>query len=356
MNDLSNALSKFHCQIKRIQLIYPEQSIPKNQSTELISYVDYSTFIALAKEINLTENSVVLIEHEFKIFGGPGGDIIMYFLQNINVPSIATLHTVNKNLDKDRLRVFSFLCKKLDYSIVFCSSAADILSTQYQVDKSKIHITRHGVRLNSLISNQKPLLRNKYPDDFLIMTPGFIRPTKGYDIVLKALAYLNPSVKFKYLIIGEKHPRDRNASEYYDSLMLMVDRLKLEDRVVFFNEYLNDNKYMQVLSEANLGILAYQRFEQSSSGVLSQFRALNIPVIATGFLQAQEMSGNDSGVKIFNGTPESLRYSIDKFISVDGYPSHIHKSDQNNIFSWDVIAKDYYAIIRNLLSMNAMHE
>lgn len=348
-NDLSSELQKFECNIVRVQIVHPEQPIESSTSNRLIFYNDGVAFNRLAREVNVFKNAIVLIEHEFKIFGGPGGNIIVDFLKNVFVPVIATLHTVKTNLDEERNSVISFLCSRINIIFVFCDSAAKILRNFYNVDPSKILIINHGVRLNNIDIIPTKELQIRFYNDFIMMTPGFIRPSKGYDTVLEALTHLPSDLKIKYFVIGQTHPRDSLANSYFDLLKSKVKEYNIESKVVFITEYLSDDKYMSFLNEAHIGILPYKTMEQASSGVLAQFRSLKVPVISTSFLQASEMALNDVGVRIFDGTAKELSILIEEFVYRNWNCLRISPADELNKFSWTAIAKKYLMAAIQLL-------
>ena len=59
-----------------------------------ISQYDRNSYIKAAKQINKSDIELVVIEHEYGIFGGEAGEYILDFAKNLEIPFVTTLHTV----------------------------------------------------------------------------------------------------------------------------------------------------------------------------------------------------------------------------------------------------------------------
>ena len=70
---------------------YPEEV------TYVIREQFLNDYIQAAEFINLNKVDLVIIQHEFGIFGGPNGKFILELLKNLRMPIFSTFHTVLKN-------------------------------------------------------------------------------------------------------------------------------------------------------------------------------------------------------------------------------------------------------------------
>src|ERR1035437_1623879 len=51
-------------------------------------------YVELAEKLNHSNIDLLVIEHEFGIYGGEQGEYLLDLLNNINIPIITTLHTI----------------------------------------------------------------------------------------------------------------------------------------------------------------------------------------------------------------------------------------------------------------------
>ena len=93
--------------------------------------------------------------------------------------------------------------------------------------------------------------------DFLVLFFGLVRDYKGIDILLRAfrkIDTLNKNVKL--LIVGESY---ENKNKYLN----LIKKFKLEEHVVWINEYVPDNKVNLYFSACDLVVLPYKKASQS---------------------------------------------------------------------------------------------
>jgi glycosyltransferase involved in cell wall biosynthesis len=106
----------------------------------------------------------------------------------------------------------------------------------------------------------------------LLLFFGAVRPYKGLDLALEALAQVDASLDARLLVAGRFwERRDR-----YDAL---VSRLGLRDRVVIHDRYVSNEETALLLSAADGVVLPYRSATQS--GVAQLAFAYGKPVVAT---------------------------------------------------------------------------
>lgn len=108
-------------------------------------------------------------------------------------------------------------------------------------------------------------------DDILIGMFGYISSYKGHVDALKALEQLPRN--YKLLIFGRQHPQtlksNGSVDAYLDLLQGMIKKSKaLKDRVYFMGE-LNDNDFLDVVSDVDICWLPYYENGQDGSGIAS---------------------------------------------------------------------------------------
>jgi hypothetical protein len=56
----------------------------------------------VAEAVNRLAPGSILLQHEFKLYGGNDGDNVLSFLERVNAPVVPTLHTVSPSLSENR--------------------------------------------------------------------------------------------------------------------------------------------------------------------------------------------------------------------------------------------------------------
>lgn len=96
--DLVNAIEKYndvrHCYVIALS---KDKHLYDNRVLYDINQDKFSNYVKAANLINVADIDVVIIEHEYGIFGGEDGDYIVPFVKLIKKPIITTFHTVLKN-------------------------------------------------------------------------------------------------------------------------------------------------------------------------------------------------------------------------------------------------------------------
>jgi glycosyltransferase involved in cell wall biosynthesis len=108
--------------------------------------------------------------------------------------------------------------------------------------------------------------------DLLLLTFGSIRPYKGVDIALDALARVDPSLRVRLVVAGRFWDGGRE-------LRSQAERLGLNGRVAFRDGFLSNEDAALLFGAADASLLPYR--SASQSGVVQLSFAYGRPVIAT---------------------------------------------------------------------------
>jgi glycosyltransferase involved in cell wall biosynthesis len=317
------------------------------QNSEAQQYLEASEYI------NLSDIAIADIQHEFKIFGKPDGENISILLNHIRKPVVTTLHTVSRNLNEPREKVFREIVKRSDLLFVFSKEAKDHLKGRYSKQGSRIEVIPHGV---PLIEYKKPAQvpeRKKFTGKPIFVSAGHMRNTKGYELAITALHSLKKEIPdFQYLILGSNHPENETAQSYRETLSALVKKLNLTGQVIFISEYLELNDLIKYIQSADICLLPYTRKDQSSSGVLALMLACGRPVVSTPFQFAtsflSELSGTISTSFCAAGFEAAMRILINKSNRWDRMAQFNHALGQN--WNWGKVANQYSLGYKKLLS------
>lgn len=309
------------------------------------------SYVEVAQQLNKKADCVVL-QHEFKLFGGRYGTHVLDFMRNLKCPLITTFHTVSPHFKGSKRVVFQEICERSNAIVCHTRHSANIV-TRYCVDQSKIHVIPHGVPDVPLTMSKKSFYGARTSRKMIFVSFGHVRKAKGYEHAIRALSRLHhDGFEFIYYICGEPHPRRKSAVAYLSELINLKRCLGLDDHIFFINQFLTEKHLIDLIQSADIGILPYTRREQSTSGTLSFILACGRPVIATNFRHAEEIITPFIG-KIAKNCSEEGLYRVLK--EVASLPSDNIEAMMKNAHStavewnWRSVSKEYYRIAHNLI-------
>ncbi len=167
-------------------------------------------YVKAANAINKNNSiDVVIIQHEYGIYGGADGDNLQEFTAHLLKPYVVVSHTALPNPSANQKKVLSDLCRGAEAVVAMTKNSADLLSGIYRVNSKKVYIIHHGVP--TFKAKDRKSLKQEYGFEGreLITTFGLIGPGKGIEIGIMALEDLivkHKSKNLMYLIVGRTHP------------------------------------------------------------------------------------------------------------------------------------------------------
>lgn len=111
-------------------------------------------YFELAHKLNCSDINLLVIEHEYGIYGGDYGEYILDLLKNINIPVITTLHTVLAEPDYKQKFIVKTMAAKSTKVVTMAKNTSKLLNTVYGISADKIEIISHGVPYKSVPSRQ----------------------------------------------------------------------------------------------------------------------------------------------------------------------------------------------------------
>jgi glycosyltransferase involved in cell wall biosynthesis len=141
-----------------------------------------------------------------------------------------------------------------------------------------------------------------------LLAYGAVRPYKGLDLALAALARVDPALHVKLVVAGHVWDGGRE-------LAAQVARLGLEQRVELRPGYVSNEETALLFRAADASLLPYRAATQS--GVVQLSFAYGVPVIATavGGLPSAIADGRD-GLLCPPDDPDALAAAIERMASV----------------------------------------
>jgi len=295
---------------------------------------------------------VVVIQHEYGIYGGRDGDEVVTVLEELSAPSIVVLHTVLDAPTDNQRRVLERIAALATSLVVMTDPAHGTLARHFDVDMGKVSLIPHGV------SSALGSIRPKRDSGRTVLTWGLIGPGKGLEWGIRAMAEirdLDPTPR--YVIVGKTHPKVAAAEgeAYRERLLALVDELRLGESVQFIDAYPNADELTALVSDADVVLLPYDSRIQVTSGVLVEAVSAGKPVIATAFPHAIELLSGGAGIIVAHENPEAIGVALRTVFSEHGRMGEMAAaaSAVSAEASWSSVAEQYCALSTRLLAVSA---
>jgi len=301
----------------------------------------------------LNRYDVLIVQHEYGIYGGRDGEDVLDVLAGMTIPVVAVLHTV---LTAPTAHQRSVLQRIIDASaavVVLSGTAAGALLDGYLIDAGKVHLIPHGAATPTGPAAVRP--DGGAPR---LLTWGLIGPGKGIEWAIEALGHLRdlgpaPS----YLVAGQTHPKvlAEQGESYRTSLQKLAADTGVADQVEFDPAYRAIEPLNAMVRAADLVLLPYDSTEQATSGVLVEAVAARRPVIATDFPHARELLSGGAGLVVPHRDPEAMAHAVRRVLTEPGLAESMsaHCADLAPALGWRTVADGYRTLIGTVLEAEA---
>lgn len=262
-----------------------------------------------AASIEASQADVVWLQHEFGLFGGPAGDLIMETLGRISAPLVVTLHTILEAPDADQRRVMDWLIARAARLVVMSHHSQTTLEICYNVSREKIALIHHGVPDRPFGRSVEMKQKRGHAGRKVMLTFGLLSPGKGIETAIAALPELvQQHGDVIYCIAGATHPNlvAREGEAYRLRLQELARELGVEQHVRWIDSFLETEDLLDLIESADIYLTPYGGAGQSTSGTLSYAVALGKAVISTPYIHARELLADGSGVLIPFGDSGAL--------------------------------------------------
>lgn len=312
---------------------------------------DLASYIAAADTINSHPADVVNIQHEYGLFGGERGSMLIELLALIAKPIVTTLHTVLPKPDAALRYVTRELCNRSDRVIVLAEAGRVLLAEHYDIDPRKIRVILHGAPDVPLRSSRHFKRRFGLAGKTIISTFGLLSPGKGIEYLLDALPEIfarNPDSV--YLLLGETHPeiRRREGEVYRESLERRAVELGIADRVYFKNHYMSDEEVISYLLATDIYALPSLDPNQIVSGTLSYAVACGRVTVATATAYARELLAGGRGIVVPFRSADALAMAINAVLADPAKRRAMETAAYRfgRQMIWSRVARDYETTFR----------
>ena len=310
-------------QIDVLAIVREQHSAPQPDVLGVIRQDIKADYVAAPALLTERGTDVVLIEHEYGIFGGEAGSFLLSLVTELQQPYVVTMHTVLSDPSAEQLGVLTELCRRAALVTVFTETARRMVVDSMVVAPDLVRVVPHGaptallpgahVDGGSAVGNQLPHLSGRT----VLSTFGLISASKGIETAIRALpAVVERHPDVLYLVAGQTHPEVIRAEgeQYRLSLQRLVRDLGLQRHVQFLDRFLSTDELAVLLSSTDLYLTPYRSREQIVSGALTFAVVAGCPVVSTGYFYAEDLLGSGAGLVVPFDDPAAFAAGILHFL------------------------------------------
>lgn len=306
-------------------------------------------------EINSNHDiGLVILQHEFGLWGGEYGSMLKELLQILQKPLLTIFHTILPSPSEERKEMIGLIAQKSTDLIVMTHHASGILNSEYGISSEKITIIPHGT--HPVAWRGQSFLKKKYKlkRHLVLSTFGLLGPNKNIETSIRALKELVPEFpNLKFLVLGQTHPEllKTQGESYRQGLEQLVIKLELSQHVEFVNRYLDLPELLEYLKLTDIYLFSSKDHNQAVSGTFAYALSCGSPVISTPIPHALETLDHETGAFFEFEDPEALVKAIRPILGNAALRKHMalnaYKKMRKTI--WPNVAIQYQAIIQKAL-------
>ena len=256
------------------------------------------SYLEAARTIEASGADLVFLQHEYGIFGGPAGDMILKLLDRVTMPVTVMFHTILSEPDADQRRVTEALVRRGARLIVMADHGRELLIKLYGARPSQVVVIPHGIPDRPFVDTAPMKQALGLAGRDVILTFGLLSPGKGIETMIEAMPEIVARYpKATYLVIGATHPHlvAQEGEAYRDRLLARAEQLGLADHFQMIDGFFETDTLLDYLTATDIYVTPYLNPAQVTSGTLSYAVGLGKPVVSTPYVHAGELLKNDHG-------------------------------------------------------------
>lgn len=309
-----------------------------------ISEAETASYRRAADFLNVHAMDVVSLQHEYGIFGGKSGSLVLGLLRELRMPIVTTLHTVLAEPTPWQRVVMDEILQRSTRVVVMGQHTSELLQRAHRVGADKIDIIPHGIDHIEIDGDRKELLGVK--GSSVILTFGLLSPDKGIEHVIDALpSILERFPNTVYIVLGATHPhvKERHGETYRLMLENRAMRLGVQSNVLFHDRFVTKQELREFIGAADVYITPYLKREQTSSGTLALALGSGKAVVSTPYRYAEELLADGRGVLVPWKDPAAIASAITGLLSDEGARLALCRrgAEFGKTTIWPVVAQQY---------------
>ncbi len=306
---------------------------------------DISSLQLSAQALNLCD--VVLVQHEFGLYGGLDGDDVVELMRQVEVPRLTVLHTVLPAPTEHQREVMNDVIRLSTSLVVMTDAAKATLRRHYRIGGVPVRVIPHGAALGLTPISLDPATSP------ILLTWGLLGPGKGIEWMIDAMVLLRTMFpRPHYIVAGRTHPKvlTYEGDAYRHSLERRVQENDVSDMVYFDNNYRSLAALEELIGSAAVVILPYDSSDQATSGVLVDAVAAGRPGVAPPLPPTIALLSGGAGIVVEHRNPRALATAIRRIIENPSLARSMGAAARRIApsLSWDAVAQSYIDLTREL--------
>jgi glycosyltransferase involved in cell wall biosynthesis len=262
------------CAIDRYGLSYPDDVVVVVAQDRLADYRRAARVLAEHRV------DAVLIQYDGAAYGGPAGAHLLDLTHELrlrDIPYLVHLHSLRRPADQAWLRTVAALSQGAARVLVTTQAARTQVVSRHLVDPDRVRVVQVGAP--ALATPSAPPVRPALVDalagaGLVVSTVGSIRPGKGLDAALVALAKVVAAGReVRYVVAG-------SGDGYADDLRDQAARLGLDGTVRIVDTYLSPGEVAALLARTDLYLAPCLPPDHTWSGPLAGAVAAGCAIVA----------------------------------------------------------------------------
>jgi polysaccharide biosynthesis protein PslF len=301
----------------------------------------------------LNSFDVVIVQHEYGIYGGADGQDVVPLLDALCVPTIVVLHTVLAQPTPRQRAILDGVIGAARAVVTMTNTARSRLLESYGTPPDKVFVIPHGAADNRVAASSPGAGTRPR-----VLTWGLLGPGKGIEYAIDAMAVLRGRGLYAdYQVCGQTHPRvlHRDGEAYRQALIARARDRDVADRVHFDGRFLPAPALGKLIGGADVVLLPYDSPEQVTSGVLIEAVAAGKPVISTCFPHAVELLGGGAGLLVGRQDPVAIARALQRLLTEPGLSARMSRcsTDLAPDLLWPAVARSYRELASSLAAERA---
>lgn len=352
-SSLRNAISELRGSTDTLPVV-SVVDVPGETSEEVIyEHLNGDAGSLAAAVARLNQCDVVLIQHEYGIYGGSDGVEVLSLIDGLTVPTVVTLHTVPHSPTPPQKAILEAIVGSTSRTVLMSNAASLRLVNGYDVDPSRIRVIPHGANPDlagpSAPQGERPV----------VLSWGLIGPGKGLETAIAAFARLGEVTRRpRYVILGDTHPKVKalQGDRYLEGLVAQAEQAGVSDIVEFDNRYLDRESLVEMVRSVDMVLIPYDSREQVTSGVLVEAVAAGKPVVATAFPHAVELLGTGAGIVVPHEDPSAMAAAMRRILNDPDLARQMGETARSvgSAMYWPVVAASYESLFDELITEDAL--
>jgi glycosyltransferase involved in cell wall biosynthesis len=187
----------------------------------------------------------------------------------------------------------------------------------------------------------------------VICAHGFLLPHKNFDVIIDAVAELKKVYKdIVYLMVTSMHSTNESSYKYYLECKKKIKKLKLEDHVILFPQFLSLQELRILLHAPDMILLPYGDTKESASAAIRNCLGAKRPVLVSDSGIFDEVK--DVTLKLDDLSPTTIANTIKKLYSDPKLQTELIRkaNDYMESNAWELVSKQFLTDLADLFKTN----